>query len=945
MDTQGRSAADNPVEELVFQALELLESEGPEGLERLCARHPEHASELRQRVEALARAGLVGDTQEQLPESIGEFAILSSLGQGGMGVVYLARQQSLQRTVALKLIRPEHLYFPGARERFQREVSAVARLSHPGIVAIHSVGEERSIPYFAMEAVNGASLSEVLRELSGRAPKNLTGRDLFDALGVCMAKKGTPVPASALPTAPCFEGSWPQVATRLTLAVAEALAHAHSRGVLHRDIKPANALLTPEGRLVLLDFGLAALSGSERLTKTGAALGSLAYMSPEQIESAQAVDAQSDVWSAGVTYYELLTLRLPFDGQSDLDVKSAIQAAHPSSPRQLHAGLSPDTEAVCLCAIELDRRRRYADAEAFAADLRALLELRPIRARTPGISRQVRGYVRRRPTRALLYAGLFLLVTVGPTVYAGVERRARTRVEAANQRTEAANLELERSLLETQAQRDRAERNFDEALAAVDTMLTKVGAERLSNVPRMDEVRRELLESALAFQQRLLEQRRDDPALRVETARAHGRVGSVLEQLTRHDDALASQRAALDVLEELAREGGSGTLVPDLVAAHTRLGGAYLRLGNGIESLRHYEAARDLAVGLPEDHPDAPATRVQLASVLYDLGVLHRRLGNYDEARSHLLRALASEEAAAGVGPEERQRAPALTQIELGNVCLAEGNFEAALPHLTQACERLEALVEGIEADPALLHPLGKAQLDRAMTLRELQRPEDALEAGERGADIYNELVRDYPAQLVYQLQLANAQSQRAATAGSLGRTDDAEAGLRAAVSSFEAIAQAAPTVADYRGNVGLSEEHLAQFLLDEGRADEAVDGFVRMIAHLERALELQPGHPAVPRLIARGRRSQLAALAEARDERAWALAEELGRLEDPDNQLAAALAYAREPDLHGATALRHLEAALRAGLVWTDIEPEDRAILDAVPGVTALFEATAAQR
>lgn len=945
MDTKGASASDNPVEELVFQALELLESEGPEGLERLCARHPQHASELRQRVEALARAGLVGDTQEQLPESIGEFAILASLGQGGMGVVYLARQQSLQRTVALKLIRPEHLYFPGARERFQREVSAVARLSHPGIVAIHSVGEERSIPYFAMEAVNGASLSEVLRELAGRAPKSLTGRDLFDALRASMAKRGTPVPSSVVPTAPCFEGSWPQVATRLTLAIAEALAHAHSRGVLHRDVKPANALLTPEGRLVLLDFGLAALSGSERLTKTGAALGSLAYMSPEQIESTQAVDAQSDVWSAGVTYYELLTLRLPFDGHSDLEVKSAIQAAHPSSPRQLHAGLSPDTEAVCLCAIELDRRRRYADADAFAADLRALLELRPIRARNPGMMRQVRGYVRRRPTRALLYAGLFLLVTVGPTVYAGVERRARTRVEAANQLTEAANLELERALVETQAQRDRAERNFEEALEAVDTMLTKVGAERLSNVPRMDEVRRELLESALAFQQRLLEQRRGDPALRVETALAHGRVGTVLEQLARYDEALASQRAAVDVLEELAREQGSERLVPELMAAQRRLGGAYLRLGNGSGSLKAYEAARDLLKSLPEGHPDRAAARVQLPSLLYDLGVLNRRMGNYDQAKAHLLEALEAEESAAAGGGTQRQRAPALTQTELGNVCLAEGNFEAALPHLTQACERLEALVEGIEPDPALLHPLGKAQLDRALALRELQRPEEALEAGERGAEIYTDLVRDYPAQLVYQLQLANAQSQQAATAGSLGRADEAEAGLRAALASFEALAQAASTVADYRANVGLSEENLAHFLLDEGRAAEAADSFVRMLAHLDRALEMQPGHPALPRLVARGRRGQLRALAEAGDERAWALADELGQREDSDDQLAAALAYARWPDSHGAMSLAHLEAALRAGLVWTDIEPEERAILDAVPGVTALFDATAAQR
>src|SRR5262245_35743638 len=240
------------VESLLGDYLALPERERPAALERLLARHIDHASEIQARLAALRAVGLgVAPSNAAFPERLGEFRLLRRLGGGGMGVVYLAEQQSLRRQVALKLIRPEHLYFPRARERFRREVEVVARLQHPGIVPVYSVGEEVGMPYFAMEYVPGATLAAVLQELAGRDPAALSAADL--AIAVAKAA-GEPSSTSG---DELFRGTWVQCCVRLILRVTEALQHAHERGVLHRDLKPSNIMLTVAGRVMLFDFGLA----------------------------------------------------------------------------------------------------------------------------------------------------------------------------------------------------------------------------------------------------------------------------------------------------------------------------------------------------------------------------------------------------------------------------------------------------------------------------------------------------------------------------------------------------------------------------------------------------------------------------------------------------------------------------------------------------------------
>src|SRR5262245_60032547 len=178
--------SDDRVESLVAQCLERAETDGASAVDAVCARHPDLADAVRERLAALDVLGLVGAApaaaQSGFPERLGEFRLLRRLGGGGMGVVYLAEQSKLGRRVALKLIRPEHLYFPGARERFRREVEAVARLQHPGIVPVHTVGEEGGIPYFTMEYVEGHTLEDVLRALRGRSPVELSSSDLAEAV-------------------------------------------------------------------------------------------------------------------------------------------------------------------------------------------------------------------------------------------------------------------------------------------------------------------------------------------------------------------------------------------------------------------------------------------------------------------------------------------------------------------------------------------------------------------------------------------------------------------------------------------------------------------------------------------------------------------------------------------------------------------------------------------
>ncbi|MBI5362458.1 MAG: serine/threonine protein kinase [Planctomycetes bacterium] len=391
------------LELLTASLLELQDEPRAAEVARIAERDPRLASRVKSRLAALDDLGMALDAPRRgllLPARFGSLRRLERVGGGGMGEVHLARDERTNGLAALKLVRPDHLWFEAARARFRREIEATTRLSHPGIVRVLDVGEESGIPWLAMEWVGGATLEEVLEQVRGMPPETLSARDFAAAVRTSAALR----PQPEVEREDAFEGaSWIELVTRVVARVAEALAHAHEHGVIHRDVKPSNILVTPAGRVLLVDFGLALPRGVDRMTRTGAWLGSLPYAAPEQVEgSPSALDARADVYSLGATLYELLTLKTPFLGGPESVGRRRIPTGDLEAPRKLHPALGAELERTCLAALDPDPRRRPASTTHFAADLDLALRGKRVRARARSSSaRRSRGPPARTPAPRL----------------------------------------------------------------------------------------------------------------------------------------------------------------------------------------------------------------------------------------------------------------------------------------------------------------------------------------------------------------------------------------------------------------------------------------------------------------------------------------------------------------------------------------------------------------
>lgn len=341
-ETQAYCSADAVVRVLDEYLAALKAGQAP-SRDELLARHPEMASQLEA---CLAGLDFIHEAQASTRphQKIGDFRIVREVGRGGMGAVFEAIQMSLGRRVALKILRFSPTSDREAVERFQREAETVATLHHTNIVPIFFVGSEKGVNYYAMQFIEGRNLAEVI------------------------ADRDTEIP--------------PQQVVAWGLQAAEALAHAHRRGVIHRDVKPSNLILDQEDRLWLTDFGLARRLDDVTLSLTGMLLGTPRYMSPEHARaSTKRIDHRSDIFSLGATLYELLTRTPAFPGDAAHDVIQHILADEPTPIRKLNPAVPRDLETVVMKCLAKEPGSRYASADDLAADLRAVLDDRPIRAR------------------------------------------------------------------------------------------------------------------------------------------------------------------------------------------------------------------------------------------------------------------------------------------------------------------------------------------------------------------------------------------------------------------------------------------------------------------------------------------------------------------------------------------------------------------------------------
>ena len=310
----------------------------------------------------------------------GDYELLEEIGRGGQGVVFRARQKSLNRTVALKVIGLGQWATKAHLKRFRREAEAAASLDHPCIVPIYEVGERDGSCYFSMKFIEGGQLDEVIR----RTPMSI------------------------------------RQAAELIAKVARTVHYAHEHGILHRDIKPGNILLDAKGEPHLTDFGLARLLESEStITRTLEVMGTPSYMAPEQAsgETSELTSA-TDVYGLGAVLYQLLTGHPPFAGGTTYETIKLVLETEPRQPRLLNPKIDRDLSTICLKCLEKDPTRRYASALAMAEDLECWLRYEPIRARHTGIFTRVRKWVRRNPTTALLFAlSLAFAATVGVMIW------------------------------------------------------------------------------------------------------------------------------------------------------------------------------------------------------------------------------------------------------------------------------------------------------------------------------------------------------------------------------------------------------------------------------------------------------------------------------------------------------------------------------------------------
>jgi serine/threonine protein kinase/Flp pilus assembly protein TadD len=853
------SAATGPdpvLAELIEELTNKLHAGEPVDLDAYAAAYPDQAQGLRDLLPALqvlaslsGSAAPGGGAEPPCPNgpsleagTLGDFRIIREIGRGGMGLVYEAEQISLGRRVALKVLPFAGAMDPRQLQRFQNEARAAAGLHHTNIVPVYAVGCERGVHFYAMQLIDGHPLTSVVQQLrqakqGEQAPEPGSAGPARDG--------GTDPPAPATATAPhpvlTRDGSaespaYLRAVARLGVQAAEALEYAHLRGVVHRDVKPSNLLLDGQGNLWVTDFGLARLPNDAGLTLTGDLVGTLRYMSPEQATAKQvAVDHRTDLYSLGVTLYELLTLEPAFAAADHHELLCQIAWAEPRPPRRLNPALPVDLETIVLKAMEKDAADRYATAQELVDDLRRFLEDRPIRARRPTVTQRAVKWARRHRAFVVAAAVVLVLTTLAALACTLLVWREKLRADEERDRARGAASVADAALRSEAEQRRRAEARTRFARQAAETY-AQIAEKVLANRPHMEREERKLLERVLDFYQELAREDGSDPVIRMETGRAYRRVGNIQQKLGRHEEAEKAYRRSLALLEPLPDQSPAGPLFQyELAGTLNNLGGLLLTTGRPGAAEKPLRRSLALCEKLRDRFADGPSGELLEAML---------RAGPAGESGEGSRRSPARDAKLVNECSKAFRNRLAGAHSNLGLVLAATGRPAEAEQAYQEALALQEKLVAEDPAGPDNRYTLASGHFNHGELLRTAGRHARAKKAYGRALALFEKLAAESPATPAYRESLAKVRYGLGTALADTSRLDEAESSFRQAAELQQKLAADFPSWPEYRYGLALSQNNLGIVLQATRGPAEAEEAFRRSLALLKKLAE---AHPAVP--------------------------------------------------------------------------------------------------
>jgi serine/threonine-protein kinase len=608
--------------------------------------------------------------------------------RGGLGEVYVARDEELGREVALKEIQGRYADDPVCRARFVIEAQVTGGLEHPGIVPIYGLGHHvDGRPFYAMRFIRGDSFNEAIERFHQARTAGLDPSEQALEFRNLLAR---------------------------FVDVCNAIAYAHSRGVVHRDLKPGNVMLGKYGETLVVDWGLAkpmdrpgssakageepwpsaSNEGTPGATRPGSALGTPAYMSPEQARGdLDALSPRSDVYSLGATLYCLLTGKPAFKGDNPGDIIRGVKEGAILPPRRLEPALDPALEAICLKAMAMRPKDRYTSCEALVEDVESWLADEPVTAYREPIGRRARRWARRNRTVVATAAAALVMAAIGLGAVSAVQTKARNDLATVNSQLIRANTGLD-------AQRRKAVEREQLAIDAVKRFGDAVSRNTaLKNSPVLEPLRQELLKAPLSFFKTLRDQLQSghdtQPDSLVRLAPVAFDLARLTDEIGDKQDALRAHEEAWAIWERLARENRTvSAFESGLATSHNNIGHIQAAAGHQDLALESYSRALAIWERLTRDDPSIIKFQENVAATHSNIGALQSATGHPDLALESFGRALAIFERLQRENPTvtELQNKLAASHGNIGNLQRETGGPDLALKSYARALAIWERL-------------------------------------------------------------------------------------------------------------------------------------------------------------------------------------------------------------------------------------------------------------